>query len=220
MPNQNPADPRHERLRPVALRPVVLAADDRHHRTGRSRTPTTTRSTPPWENAADPRSARRCPWPWSPSWTRPSSTGGLPLPDVQPKAYRFRILNAADDRFFNLQLYVADPRHVDDAGWTDGDTEVKMVPAVRDRGFPRPGRPTVGRRRARSGDGAGPSMIQIGTEGGFLPAPVVLPNQPIDWNLDQTTFNFGQRQAANAHPGHRRAGRRDRRLLDSTPARP
>ena len=34
-------------------------------------------------------------------------------------------------------------------------------------------------------------MIQIGTEGGFLPAPVVLPNQPVDWNADPTTFNFG-----------------------------
>ncbi len=28
---------------------------------------------------------------------------------VDPKAYRFRILNAANDRFFNLQRYVADP---------------------------------------------------------------------------------------------------------------
>ncbi len=27
---------------------------------------------------------------------------------VQPKSYRFRILNAANDRFFNLQMYVAD----------------------------------------------------------------------------------------------------------------
>ena len=26
---------------------------------------------------------------------------------------------------------------------------------------------------------AGPKWIQIGTEGGFLPAPVVVPNQPI-----------------------------------------
>ena len=34
-------------------------------------------------------------------------------------------------------------------------------------------------------------MIQIGTEGGFLPAPAVLPNQPIDLEPDPTTFNFG-----------------------------
>jgi hypothetical protein len=37
----------------------------------------------------------------------------------------------------------------------------------------------------------GPSFIQIGTEGGFLPAPVEVPNQPITWNMDPTTFNFG-----------------------------
>ena len=28
---------------------------------------------------------------------------------VEPKAYRFRILNAANERFFNLQLYQASP---------------------------------------------------------------------------------------------------------------
>ena len=37
----------------------------------------------------------------------------------------------------------------------------------------------------------GPALIQIGTEGGFLPAPVVLPNQPVTWNLDPTMFNVG-----------------------------
>ena len=38
---------------------------------------------------------------------------------------------------------------------------------------------------------AAPAWIQIGTEGGFLPAPVVLENQPINWNADVTTFNAG-----------------------------
>ena len=37
----------------------------------------------------------------------------------------------------------------------------------------------------------GPDFIQIGTEGGFLPRPVVVPNQPIVWNGDPLTFNFG-----------------------------
>ena len=32
-----------------------------------------------------------------------------PRPPSDPKAYRFRILNAANDRFWNLQWYVADP---------------------------------------------------------------------------------------------------------------
>ena len=37
----------------------------------------------------------------------------------------------------------------------------------------------------------GPSWIQIGTEGGFLPAPVVVPNQPITWITDPTRFDVG-----------------------------
>ena len=38
---------------------------------------------------------------------------------------------------------------------------------------------------------AGPDWIQIGTEGGFLPAPVVVPTQPITWITDPTSFNVG-----------------------------
>ena len=38
---------------------------------------------------------------------------------------------------------------------------------------------------------AGPSWIQIGNEGGFLPAPVVVPNQPITWIIDPTRFDVG-----------------------------
>ncbi len=38
-----------------------------------------------------------------------------PVLEVEPKAYRFRILNAANDRFLNLQLYKAglQQRHVE-----------------------------------------------------------------------------------------------------------
>ena len=32
-----------------------------------------------------------------------------PTITLDPKSYRFRILNAANDRFFNFQWYVADP---------------------------------------------------------------------------------------------------------------
>jgi hypothetical protein len=38
---------------------------------------------------------------------------------------------------------------------------------------------------------AGPPWIQIGTEGGFTPAPVVIPQQPIGYNLHPCYFNFG-----------------------------
>jgi FtsP/CotA-like multicopper oxidase with cupredoxin domain len=165
-----------------------------------------------------------------------------PYLEVQPQAYRFRILNAANDRFWNLQLYetgltvhlvnggsgysatpsvafsgggatadatatavvtdgvitditITDPG----AGYTSAptvtitdatgagaiavaalNTEVKMVaaPDGREGGVPDPMT-------------AGPDWIQIGTEGGFLPAPAVVPTQPVTWNLDPTTFNFG-----------------------------
>lgn len=108
---------------------------------------------------------------------------------VDPKAYRFRILNGADDRFFNLQLYVADPN----VTTADGrkNTEVKMVPAIKTPGYPA-NWPSDGRDGGVPDPAtAGPSFIQIGTEGGFLPAPVVIPNQPITWNYNMKTFNFG-----------------------------
>ena len=175
---------------------------------------------------------------------------------VEPKAYRFRILNAADDRFYNLQLYQA-TGIVSSINLTDGGsgyaaepvvsiiggggrgatakaeidpvsgkvvainlltvgsgytsaptvnitgnakatatiytspTEVGMVPAVSTPGFP-PEWPTDGRDGGVPDPATrGPSFIQIGTEGGFLPAPVVLPNQPVDWNMDQTNFDMG-----------------------------
>jgi FtsP/CotA-like multicopper oxidase with cupredoxin domain len=180
-----------------------------------------------------------------------------PYLNVEPKAYRFRILNAADDRFFNLQLYVAsniisgitvtnggsgyvnptvtitDPTGKGatatatvvngvitgvelltvGSGYTapavtfndpvggggavatatlyTTPTEVGMVPASNFAGLPA-GWPTDGRDGGVPDPAkAGPSFIQIGTEGGFLPAPVELPNLPVNWNMDQTNFDFG-----------------------------
>ncbi len=64
-----------------------------------------------------------------------------------------------------------------------------------------------------------PSWIQIGTEGGFLPAPAVVPTQPITWITDPTRFDVGNVDKHSLLLGARRAGRRDRRLLASSPAR-
>jgi FtsP/CotA-like multicopper oxidase with cupredoxin domain len=112
-----------------------------------------------------------------------------PYLTVQPQAYRFRILNGADDRFWDLQWYVADNTTTTFDGRRN--TEVKMVPAAFNTTYPA-NWPTDGR------DGGvpdpttvGPNFIQIGTESGFLPAPVVIPNQPVDWNRDMRTFDFG-----------------------------
>jgi FtsP/CotA-like multicopper oxidase with cupredoxin domain len=72
-----------------------------------------------------------------------------------------------------------------------GATEVGMVPAILTTGFP-PTWPGDGREGGVPDPAtSGPAFIQIGTEGGFLPAPVVLNNQPVQWNLDPTMFNVG-----------------------------
>lgn len=116
-----------------------------------------------------------------------------PTLTVDPKTYRFRILNGANDRFFNLSFYkavdangdVCDASNPEPAPEATGitctevalaDVEVALEdPTV----FPTP-------------DGnEGPSWIQIGTEGGFLPAPTVVPAHPTTWVNDPTVFNAG-----------------------------
>ena len=59
---------------------------------------------------------------------------GIAYPEVtlQPKTYRFRVLNAANDRFFNFQWYVADPT-------TGTDSEVALDPLLLAAGADRPG---------------------------------------------------------------------------------
>ena len=129
-----------------------------------------------------------------------------PYVEVQPKPYRLRILNAAQDRYWNLQLYVADStvKSIDDRT----NTEVAMVDAVATPGFPNGSDPTktTGTRFAQrwptSGEARpmglrvpspaaqGPPFIQIGNEAGFLPEPAVIYCQPVDWNWDTGAFDF------------------------------
>jgi len=163
--------------------------------------------TMPWQPLENPASP-------NPSWgaeaflDTPVVNGtAYPTLTVEPKAYRFRILDAAHDRFFNLHWYVAVDKtsasiaeavgvtRVCDAqsGVLPANcTEVRMVPASPAT----PGLPANWPKDGRVGgvpDPAlkGPSFIQIGTEGGFLPMPVVVDPQPITWNMNPTTFNFG-----------------------------
>ncbi len=56
-----------------------------------------------------------------------------PTVTVEPKAYRVHFLNAANDRYFNLSLWVADSNTVSTDGRTN--TEVKMVPESVISGF-------------------------------------------------------------------------------------
>ncbi|MDD5723899.1 MAG: multicopper oxidase domain-containing protein [Syntrophales bacterium] len=98
-----------------------------------------------------------------------------PTVTVEPKPYRLRFLNAASDRFFNLSLYEADASGKE-VELNPAEVAIALDdPAV----FPTPIAPP------------GPSWIQIGTEGGFLPAPVVIPAQHITWVTDPTVFNAG-----------------------------
>ncbi len=117
-----------------------------------------------------------------------------PTLTVDPKSYRFRILNAANDRFFNLSLYqaidangvVCDATNLTPAPESTGVacTEVALADvaaAIADPTvFPTPVSGTEG-----------PDWIQIGTEGGFLPAPSVFPAHPTTWVNDPTVFNAG-----------------------------
>ena len=184
---------------------------------------------------------------------------GVAYPNItlEPKAYRFRILNAANERFLDLQLYqatnitsnisvtaggsgytnprviITDPygrgataeatvsngvitgitvltvgsnysaapvvtitgtntsKATATAHVYTGKTEVGMVPAVATSGYPASW-PTDGRDGGVPDPATmGPSFIQIGTEGGFLPAPTIVQNQPVTWIRDFLMFMFG-----------------------------
>ncbi len=112
-----------------------------------------------------------------------------PYLEVEPRVYRFRILNGCNDRFLNLQFYKADPAVFTADGRSN--TEVKMVPSVATAGWPAKW-PTDARVGGVPDPATmGPSWVQIGTEGGFLPAPAVIPPQPVSYNLNPKTFNYG-----------------------------
>jgi FtsP/CotA-like multicopper oxidase with cupredoxin domain len=125
-----------------------------------------------------------------------------PYVDVAPAKYRLRILNAMNDRMVNLQFYQADPTITPFDPATGQPNpgylkEVKMVPAVPNPAIPFPpvwltqtpgmipdildSRPSgVPDPTLR-----GPAMIQIGTEGGLMPAPALLPNTPVGFEQNK-----------------------------------
>lgn len=107
-----------------------------------------------------------------------------PYVEVPAAAVRLRVLNASHDRFWNLSLYVAD-----DTGYKTADgfpTEVKLnaaeVLAAKTDPFGVFPTPLAA---------PGPDWVYIGTEGGFLPMPVVVPPQVTTWVTDPTVFNAG-----------------------------
>jgi len=105
-----------------------------------------------------------------------------PTVTLEPKSYRLRMLNAANDRFFNFQWYVADP-----TTGTDSEVALKaseLAAAQLDPNvFPTPDTAI---------SKPGPDWIQIGSEGGFLPAPTVIDGQHVTtWITDPTRFDVG-----------------------------
>jgi spore coat protein A, manganese oxidase len=79
-----------------------------------------------------------------------------PFAPVEPRRYRLRILNACQARFLNLQMYVDD-------GTTDGITL-------------KPTTDTFGNALFNPTNAKGPDFLVIGTEGGFLPKPALVPS--------------------------------------------
>jgi spore coat protein A len=83
---------------------------------------------------------------------------GAPYPTVTvpPRRLRFRFLNASNARFYNLQLYLADDRTPDGLTLVNtGDFDPNFNPIVAPANRP------------------GPAFIQIASEAGFLPSPVL-----------------------------------------------
>lgn len=112
-----------------------------------------------------------------------------PVLNVDPRTYRFKILNASNDRMWNLQFYKAKSNaNMWNADGTLNDAnagEVPMVPAVKTTGFPTTW-PTDGRDGGvPDPNAAGPDMFQIGNDSGFLPNPVDLKSQPIDYEYNR-----------------------------------
>ncbi|HET6493988.1 MAG TPA: hypothetical protein VFH61_01315, partial [Thermoleophilia bacterium] len=112
-----------------------------------------------------------------------------PYTKVERKAYRLRILNACADRSLNLQLYYAVSNEIAKTGpggrpelQTDSG-EVPRQPAV---ASVTPDWPADWPTDRRAGgvpapSAVGPTMIQIGNDGGLLPKPVTLPNTPVKY---------------------------------------
>ncbi len=118
-----------------------------------------------------------------------------PVLHVAPAAYRFRILSAGNDRTLNLSLYLACGSGGSAAATNctvpgATGTEVPMVPAVKG------GAGTAGYVYPDQLDGrdggvpdtsaAGPSWVEIGSEGGILPKAAVVGPTPVG-------FEYGRR---------------------------
>jgi FtsP/CotA-like multicopper oxidase with cupredoxin domain len=104
-----------------------------------------------------------------------------PTTTVDPKAYRFRILNGADDRSWNLSWYVADPTTgtLSEVALNQSQLEAAQTD------------PNVSPTPDTTKSPAGPDWIVIGNEAGFLPTPVAVPAHVTTFITDPTRFDVG-----------------------------
>jgi FtsP/CotA-like multicopper oxidase with cupredoxin domain len=119
-----------------------------------------------------------------------------PFVKVGRKAYRFRILNACNDRMLNLQMYFAKsntPDSVNASGLPSLQTTSGEVPMVAAGPSTSPTWPASWPTDGRAGGvpdpaAVGPNFVQIGNEGGFLPSATVLPNTPVGYEYFRRTI--------------------------------
>jgi FtsP/CotA-like multicopper oxidase with cupredoxin domain len=126
-----------------------------------------------------------------------------PYMKVDAKAYRFRLLNGSNDRYWNLQMYCSAADKPNAQGvynkvngadmWLPGAAtpqnpaagEVPMVPANKNNNYPKE-YPKDGRAggipdpAARAGQ-----FLQIGSDSGVLPAAVDLRNGPVTYDMNR-----------------------------------
>jgi FtsP/CotA-like multicopper oxidase with cupredoxin domain len=180
----------------------------------------------PWEGSQNPGTPNPTIVPEAFMDTPVINGTAYPALSVDPKAYRFRILNAANDRYWNLSLWkeaaATSPTFtaggaLADSNWDasgrlvdPGIGEVKTVPfnstqngqpscvpgqgtyfpsSWYDASVPNPFDDRVG--GVPDPCTAGPQMVQIGTEGGFLPATASIKNQPITYVMNKRDITVG-----------------------------
>ncbi len=202
MPNQNPADPGGANAMgrwdygPWFWPPYTGLAN------GPVANPNAGPSAP-WENSQNPGTPNPSLVPESFMDTPVVNGTAYPVLNVDPTSYRFSILNAGNDRNLNLSLWQSAASFgtngtngvPNSAMWT-GKTlnnadfgEVPMVPAVAGNastaGYTKPDQLDGRAGGVPDARAAGPSMIQIASEGGVLPAPVVLTNGPVGYNYNR-----------------------------------
>ncbi len=118
---------------------------------------------------------------------------GTPYPTitVEPKAYRFRMLNAANDRPFGFAFYTAKPGFPTEVSMIDASPAEAAIAAAAPYNLVDGAGVSLWPTDGRAGGVVdfrtiGPDIIQIGNESGFLPAPV-------RWKSQATTYNYNRR---------------------------